>query len=149
MSLKQTITDDMKAAMRSKNKRLLGTIRLITAAIKQIEVDKRIDNLDDQQVTEVLTKMVKQRHDSISQYEKAKREDLVEQEQYELEQIQKYLPEALTESEINTLIDDAMKTTGASSIKDMGKVMGLLKPKLQGRADMGNVSKIIRQKLSP
>lgn len=148
MSLKQKITDDMKAAMRAKDKRLLGAIRLITAAIKQVEVDQRIDSLNDQQVIEILTKMIKQRRDSISQYEKAGRANLVEQEQFEIDHIKTYLPEALSEDEIKALIEEAITASGAATIRDMGKVMGLVKPKLQGRADMGNVSKIIKEKLS-
>ncbi len=147
MSLKETITEDMKSAMRAKDKALLGTIRLITSAMKQIEVDERIE-LDDARVTVILTKMVKQRRDSIEQFAKGNRPDLVKQEEFELGVIQKYLPEALSEEEINALIDEAMKTSGASSIKEMGKVMGLLKPKMAGRADMGAVSKAIKEKLS-
>jgi len=148
MSLKESITEDMKSAMRAKEKRLLGTIRLITAAIKQIEVDERIENLEDARVTDVLVKMVKQRRDSITAFKTAERHDLVEQEEFELVQIHKYLPQALTADEINVMIDEAMKATGATSIKEMGKVMGMLKPKMAGRADMGAVSKAIKEKLS-
>jgi uncharacterized protein YqeY len=132
--------------MRAKDKPRLATIRLITAAIKQREVDERID-LDDTQVIAVLDKMVKQRRESISQFEKASRDDLIAQENSELEIIQSYLPEQLTEAEITVLIDTAMAATGAASIKDMGKVMGQLKPKLQGRADMGAVSAMIKARL--
>jgi len=146
MSLKDRIQQDMKDAMRAKEKSRLGTIRLILAAIKQREVDERIE-LDDAQVIAVLDKMTKQRRESISQFEQAGREDLVAQENAELEVIRPYLPEALGEDELNALIDAAMEATGASSIKDMGKVMGQLKPKIQGRADMGAVSALIKSRL--
>jgi hypothetical protein len=146
MSLKERIQQDMKDAMRAADKPRLGTIRLILAAIKQIEVDERKD-LDDTGITIVLDRMVKQRRESISQFEKAGRTDLVDQEAAELAIIQTYLPEPLSESELNALIDEAMAQTGASSIKDMGKVMALLKPKLQGRADMGAVSAMIKARL--
>jgi uncharacterized protein YqeY len=146
MSLKDRIQQDVKDAMRAKDKTRLAAIRLITAAIKQREVDERIE-LDDAQVTAVLDKMTKQRRESISQFEKAGRDDLIAQEVMELEIIQSYLPEQLGEDEINALIDTAMQATGATSIKDMGKVMGQLKPKLQGRADMGAVSALIKARL--
>ena len=145
--LKQRITDDMKAAMKGGDKPRLGVIRLILAAIKQIEVDERIE-LDDTRVLSVLDKMVKQRRDSITQYENAGRTELADQEKFEIGIIQEYLPEQLTEAEIATLIDEAIEATGAASMKDMGKLMGMLKPKLQGRADMGAVSAQIKQKLS-
>jgi len=146
MSLKERIQQDMKDAMRAGDKSRLGTIRLMLAAIKQKEVDDRKD-LDDAEVTLVLDKMVKQRRESVSQFEKAGRADLVEQETAELAVIQSYLPEPLGESELNTLIDAAMAQTGATSIRDMGKVMALLKPDLQGRADMGAVSALIKARL--
>jgi uncharacterized protein YqeY len=146
MSLKDRIQQDVKDAMRAKDKSRLAAIRLITAAIKQREVDERIE-LDDAQVTAVLDKMAKQRRESITQFEKAGRDDLIAQEVMELEIIQSYLPEQLGEDEINALIDSAMQATGATSIKDMGKVMGQLKPKLQGRADMGAVSAMIKARL--
>ena len=146
MSLKERIQQDVKDAMRAKDKPRLGTIRLITAAIKQREVDERIE-LDDAQVLVVLDKMCKQRRESITQFEQAGRDDLAAQEKAELEMIQQYLPEQLGEAEINELIDAAMEQTGASSMKDMGKVMGQLKPKLQGRADMGAVSALIKARL--
>ena len=117
------------------------------AAIKQIEVDERIE-LDDDRVTAVLDKMVKQRRESISQFDKAGRDDLTAIEQSELKIIQEYLPEALSEDEINDLVEQSISATGASSIKDMGKVMGMLKPQLQGRADMGQVSQQIKSRLS-
>jgi len=146
MSLKDRITQDVKDAMRAKDKPRLATLRLITAAIKQREVDERIE-LDDTQVTLVLDKMVKQRRESIVQFEMAGRDDLIAIETSELEIITPYLPEQLGEDEINALIDAALEETGATSIKDMGKVMGLLKPELQGKADMSAVSALIRAKL--
>jgi uncharacterized protein YqeY len=146
MSLKERIQQDMKDAMRAAAKPRLATIRLILAAIKQKEVDER-KNLDDVEVTLVLDKMVKQRRESISQFEAAGRTDLVDQEAAELAVIQAYLPEPLSERELHALIDEAMAQSGAASIKDMGKVMALLKPKLQGRADMGAVSASIKARL--
>lgn len=147
MSLKDKLQQDMKDALRGGDKRSLGVIRLILAAIKQREVDERIE-LDDMQVTTVLDKMAKQRRDSLEQYEKAGRDDLAEQETFELEMLTAYLPEQLGDAEIRTMIDEAIQATGASSMKDMGKVMGQLKPKLQGRADMGAVSGRIKDRLS-
>jgi hypothetical protein len=146
MSLKNRILQDVKDAMRSRDKPRLATLRLITAAIKQQEVDERIE-LDDTQVLALLDKMCKQRRESINQFEKAGRDDLIAQEVCELELIQTYLPEQLGEDEIAALIDEAMAATGAASIKDMGKVMGQLKPKLQGRANMSAVSAMIKAKL--
>ena len=146
MSLKERIQQDVKDAMRAREKERLGTIRLITAAIKQREVDERIE-LDDEQVLLVLDKMCKQRRESISQFEKAGRDDLIAVEVREMEIIQGYLPKQLGDDEIAALIDAAMSDTGATSIKDMGKVMGQLKPKLQGRADMSAVSAMIKARL--
>jgi len=146
MSLKDRIQQEMKDAMRAGDKPRLATIRLILAAIKQIEVDERIE-LDDARVTAVLDKMVKQRRESISQFEKAGRDDLVVQEAGELALIQEYLPEPLGEEALASLIEAALQQSGAASIKDMGKVMGLLKPKIQGRADMGAVSAMIKDRL--
>jgi len=146
MSLKERIQQDMKDAMRARDKARLDTIRLILAAIKQREVDERIE-LDDTQVLVVLDKMVKQRRESIAQFEKAGRTDLVDREQAEIADITPYLPAALGADEIAQLIDAALATTGASSIRDMGKVMAELKPKLQGRADMGAVSGMIKARL--
>ena len=146
-ALKDRITDDMKAAMKGGDKPRLGVIRLILAAIKQIEVDERIE-LDDERVLSVLDKMVKQRRDSITQYENAGRTELANQEKFEIGIIQEYLPRQLTEAEIAALIDEAMQTTGAASMKDMGKIMAILKPRLQGRADMAAVSAQIKQKLT-
>ena len=148
MSLKQQITEDMKAAMKGGDKKRLGVIRLILAAIKQIEVDSRIASLEDEQVLAVLDKMVKQRRESVAQYEKAERNDLVDQEKYEIGIIQTYLPAALIESEITTLIQAAIQESQASSVKDMGKVMAILKPKMQGRADMSSVSAQVKTLLS-
>ena len=146
MSLKDRILGDVKDAMRAKDKPRLGTLRLITAAIKQQEVDERIE-LDDTQVLALLDKMCKQRRESINQFEKAGRDDLIAQEVSELDLIQLYLPEQLSEAEITALIEETMTATGAASIRDMGKVMGQLKPKLQGRADMSAVSALIKAKL--
>jgi len=146
MSLKDRILGDVKDAMRAKDKPRLGTLRLITAAIKQQEVDERIE-LDDTQVLALLDKMCKQRRESINQFEKAGRDDLIAQEVSELDLIQTYLPEQLSEAEITALIEETMTATGAASIRDMGKVMGQLKPKLQGRADMSAVSALIKAKL--
>jgi len=146
--MKQKITDDMKNAMRAGDKPRLGTIRLILAALKQIEVDERLDSIPDERVIATLDKMAKQRRESIEQYEKAGRDDLADIEKAELVIIQEYLPAALSDEEINSLIESAISDTGAASIKDMGKVMGLLKPKMQGRADMGKVSGLIKARLN-
>ena len=146
-TLKPQLTSDMKSSMKSGDKQRLGVVRLMLAAIKQIEVDERIE-LDDTRILAVLDKMVKQRRESISHYSAAGRDDLVTVEQAEIDLIQKYLPEALTESEINDLVEKSIATTGAASIKDMGKLMGVLKPQLQGRADMGKVSQLIKSRLS-
>ena len=141
------INDDVKATMKAKDKARLGVLRLITAAIKQREVDERI-TLNDEQVLAVLEKMIKQRKDSIAQYEKAGRDELAQQEAFEIGIIQEYLPEQLSDAEIDALISEAISSSGAASMKDMGKVMGLLKPKLAGRADMGAVSGKIKAKLA-
>jgi uncharacterized protein YqeY len=146
MSLKARIQEDMKGAMRSGDKRRLGVIRLILSAVKQREVDERIE-LDDTQVLAVLDKMLKQRRESLAQYEQAGRADLAEQESFEIGVVQSYMPQPLGAAEIDALIDAAIAETGAAGIKDMGKVMGILKPKLQGRADMGAVSGQIKAKL--
>ncbi|MCG6886199.1 MAG: GatB/YqeY domain-containing protein [Proteobacteria bacterium] len=145
--LSDRITQDIKTAMKAKDKPRLGVLRLIAAAIKQREVDERI-TLDDDQILSVLEKMVKQRKDSISQFQKAGRTELADQEIFEIGIIQDYLPEPLSEADIDALVDEAISATGAQSIKDMGKVMGMLKPKLAGRADMGQVSQTIKQRLS-
>ena len=146
MTLKENIIDNMKSAMRAKEKKLLGTIRLLTAAIKQIEVDERRE-LSDDDVIAIVTKMVKQRKDSTKQYQDADRQDLADQEIYEIGILEKYLPAQLSESEIDELIQKAITTTDAKGMQDMGKVMGLLKTDLTGRADMGQVSKKIRSVL--
>ncbi len=147
MSLKDQITADMKAAMKGGDKARLGVIRLILAALKQVEVDERIE-LDDTRVLAVLDKMVKQRQDSLEQYRQAGRDELAEQEAFEIEVIRQYLPEPLSDAEIDALVDQALAETGASSMKEMGKVMGWLKPRLQGRADMGAVSARVKARLS-
>ena len=146
-TLKPQLTSDMKSSMKSGDKHRLGVVRLILAAIKQIEVDERIE-LDDTRVLAVLDKMAKQRRESISHYSDAGREDLVAVEQAEIEIIKEYLPEALSDTEINDIVEKSITDSGAESIKDMGKVMGLLKPQLQGRADMGKVSQLIKSRLS-
>ena len=146
-NLSTRINDDVKVAMKAKDKPRLGVLRLITAAIKQREVDERI-TLDDDQVLAVLEKMIKQRKDSIEQYEKAGRDELAQQEAFEIGIIQEYLPEQLSDTEIDALIAEAISSSGAASMKDMGKVMGMLKPKLAGRADMGQVSGKIKAKLA-
>lgn len=144
--LKQQITTAMKDAMRAKDKARLGTVRLILAELKRVEVDERSD-IDDARVLAILDKMNKQRRDSIAQYETAGRDDLAAIEREEMEVIATFLPAALSEDEINALIDTAIADTGASGMQDMGKVMGLLKPQLQGRADMAAVSKLIKARL--
>jgi uncharacterized protein len=146
VSLKERITDDMKAAMRAGEKERLGVIRMITAAIKQREVDERI-SLDDAQVVAVLEKMVKQRKESLVQFQAGNRQDLVDKESAEIELLKDYLPSQLGDAEIDALIADAITATGAASIKDMGKVMGVIKSKAQGRADMGTVGAKIKAKL--
>lgn len=145
--LKTKLTDDMKAAMRSGDKPRLQTIRLILSAVKQQEVDTRKEQSDNDIIAS-LTKMQKQRRESISQFEQAGRQDLVDKEEQELIVISEYLPAALSDEEIDKLIAEAMSTSGASSMKDMGKVMGILKPQLAGRADMGAVSAKIKSALS-
>ena len=147
MSLKAQITEAMKDAMRAKEKVRLGTIRLILADIKRIEVDERIE-IDDERLLVVLDKMVKQRRDSIKQYEAAERQELADIEKAEIEVIQTFLPAALTEDEINALIKDAIAATGAESMRDMGKVMGVIKPQIQGRADAGAVSGMVKNQLA-
>lgn len=147
MSLKQRLTDDMKAAMKSGDKDSLGVIRLINAAIKQREVDERIE-LDDAAVVAVLDKMVKQRRDSVSQYEAANREDLAAIERAEIVVIDRYVPAKMDEAAILAAIDAAIAQTGAASAADMGKLMGVLKPQLAGQADMGQVSVLVKRRLA-
>jgi uncharacterized protein len=146
VSLKERITDDMKAAMRAGEKERLGVIRMITAAIKQREVDERI-SLDDAQVVAVLEKMVKQRKESLVQFQAGNRQDLVDKEAAEIELLKTYLPSQLGDAEIDALITDAIAATGAGSVKDMGKVMAVIKAKALGRADMGTVGAKIKAKL--
>lgn len=145
--LKVRLQDEMKAALRAGQKERLGTIRLVIAAVKQKEIDSRAA-LDDSGMLAVLDRMTRQRRESISQFEQAGRDDLVEKERAELELLQEFLPAPLTESEIDALVSAAVEETGASSVRDMGAVMGKLKPALQGRADMGAVSARVRSRLS-
>ena len=144
--LKQRINDDVKSSMRNKDKERLATLRMITAAIKQKEVDERI-TLDDPQTLAIIDKMAKQHRDSIEQYEKAGRDDLVTMEKSELAIVVEFLPKALSDEEVVQLVEETIRETGASGMKDMGKVMGVLKPKAQGRADMGKLSGIVKNKL--
>ena len=146
-ALKTKIINAMKDAMRAQDKLKLQTIRLITAAIKQREVDERIE-LSDQDILVILDKMVKQRRDSVTQYEAAQLEDLAAQERFEIELIQTYLPQALTDAEIADLLQAAIASTGAATMQDMNKVMQILKPQVQGRADMGKISQKIKLALS-
>ncbi|MBV8144036.1 MAG: GatB/YqeY domain-containing protein [Gammaproteobacteria bacterium] len=146
MALKDRITEDMKTAMRAGDKDRLATVRLLLAAIKQREVDERI-TLDDAQVLAVLEKMIKQRREAIAQFEIGGRSDLVAKETAEIGVLQGYLPAQLTAAEVDALITEAIAATGAASLKDMGKVMGFVKPKAQGRTDMGALSARIKQKL--
>jgi uncharacterized protein YqeY len=145
--LLERIKDDMKQAMRDRAKDRLKPIRLILAAVKQQEVDRRV-TLDDVEVLAIIDKMVKQRRDSIEQFDKAGRDDLSTIEKFEIEVIQGYLPAQLNEQEITEMVAEAISTSGAEGMRDMGKVMGILKPKMQGRADMGKVSGLIKSKLS-
>jgi len=147
MSLKAQIQDDMKTAMKARETARLSAIRLLMAACKQIEVDERIE-LDDAAIIGVIDKMLKQRRDSVSQYEAANRTDLADKERFEMDVLKGYLPQPLLETEIDALIEQAVAETGAASMADMGKVMGILKPKMAGRADMGAVSGRIKSRLS-
>jgi uncharacterized protein len=147
MALKDRVTEDMKTAMRAGDKERLAAIRLLLAAIKQREVDERI-TLDDGQVLAVIEKMIKQRRESITQFESGGRSDLAAKENAEIGVLQGYLPAQLTPSEVDALIAEAISATGAASVKDMGKVMGFVKPKAQGRTDMGALSARIKQKLN-
>lgn len=147
MSIRDQINSDLKDAMRSQQKHVVMTLRGITAAIKQIEVDERIE-VDEGRMLVILDKLAKQRNESISQYQSANRVDLVEQEQFELEIIKKYLPEPLSEDEILRLVTESIAEVAAESMRDMNKVIANLKPKMQGRVDMSKVSVIIKQKLN-
>jgi uncharacterized protein len=146
MNIKENIQSDLKDAMRARDKKRLDTLRLVTAAIKQIEVDERI-SVDDARMLQILDKMAKQRKESIAQYKNAERHDLVAQEQFELDIVGLYLPKPLDEDEVVQLVQEAIAECAAASMADMGKVMQWLKPKLQGRADMSHVSKLIKTEL--
>jgi hypothetical protein len=146
MSLKAQITEDMKNAMRAKDSARLNAIRLLQAALKQREVDERIE-LNDTQVIEVIEKMLKQRRDSISQYEAAARQDLADAEKFEVGVLSTYLPQPLSDAEVAALLDAAIAETGAAGVKDMGKVMAMVKPQIIGRADVGKVSGLIKARL--
>lgn len=147
MSLKDRVTEDMKTAMKAKETARLGAIRLLLAAIKQKEVDERI-TLDDAQVIAVIEKMLKQRKDSITQYEAAKRQDLANAEKFEAEVLAAYMPQAMSADEVAAIVAQAVAASGATAPADMGKVMALVKPQIAGRADMGEVSKLVKAKLS-
>ena len=147
-SLKARILEDVKDAMRARDKARLGTLRMVTAAIKQQEVDRRTSSLDDPAVVAVLEKMLKQRRESVRQYEGAGREDLASGEREEMAVIERYMPQALDAAEVDAIIEAAIDDAGAATMKDMGRVMGLLKPRVQGRADMGAVSASVRARLS-
>ena len=144
--IKQRIDNAVKDAMRARDKQRVAALRLIAADFKRVEVDERIE-LDDARVLALLDKMVKQRKDSLTQYEQAGRQDLVDQEQFELDLLREFMPEALDEAAIAELVDAAVVESGATSMKDMGQVMALLRPKVQGRADMGAVSALVKQRL--
>jgi uncharacterized protein YqeY len=147
MTLKLRITEDMKTAMRAKETARLGAIRLLLSAMKQREVDERIE-LTDADIVAIIEKMLKQRRDSISQYEAAKRQDLADVEKFEVTVLQSYMPQQFSDAEITTAIAEVIAATGASGAQDMGKVMAAIKPKLAGRADMGKVSGLIKAQLS-
>lgn len=147
-TLKQRIQEAMKAALRTQDKQRLSVMRLILAEIKQVEVDERIE-VDDRRINQILNKMVKQRRDSIQQFDRAKRDDLAEQERLEIDIIQAYLPEPLSEADIDRLLSESITKVGATSIKDMGKVMAELKESVQGRADMAQISAKIKTRLGP
>lgn len=145
--MKQKILEDLKTAMRAQDKARVGALRLITAAIKQFEVDQRVE-MSEAELVGTLDKLAKQRRESIDLYKQANRQDLVDQEQYELDLINSYLPTPLSQDEIQTLIKEALQETGATSIKDLGKVMNYLKPKLLGRADLSSISAQLKEHLS-
>ena len=147
MSLKSKITEDMKAAMRAKEAARLGTVRLLLAAMKQKEVDERVE-LTDADVLSIIEKMVKQRRESIAQYEKAARQDLADAEKAEISILSAYLPQQLSEAEVAEAVAAAIRESGAAGVKDMGKVMGLLKSRLAGRTDMGKLSGLVKSKLA-
>jgi uncharacterized protein len=147
MPLREQLNEDIKTAMKAREQEKLAALRLMLSSVKQREVDERI-TLDDAGVIAVVEKMIKQRRDSISQYERAQRQDLADKEKYEISVIEAYLPKQLSAAEIDAVIDEAIASTGAKGAADMGKVMGVVKPKLAGRADMGKVSALVKTKLS-
>ncbi|HEX4331214.1 MAG TPA: GatB/YqeY domain-containing protein [Usitatibacter sp.] len=147
MALREQLNDDIKAAMKAREAEKLGALRLMLSAVKQREIDERI-TLDDAGVVSVVEKMVKQRKDSIAQYEKAARQDLADKEKYEISVIEAYLPQQFSQAEVDAVIAEAIAATGAKSPADMGKVMGVVKPKLAGKADMGKVSGLVKAKLA-
>lgn len=147
MSLRQTISEDMKSFMRAKDMARLGAVRLLQAAIKQKEIDDQVE-LKDEDILSVIQKMLKQRKDSIEAYQKASRDDLIAQEELEVEVLNKYMPEQLSDDEVNEIVTTVIQEMNVSEMKDMGKVVGALKSKLSGKADMANVSKIVRSKLA-
>ncbi|WP_261816606.1 GatB/YqeY domain-containing protein [Vibrio gallicus] len=147
MALIDNLKEEQKSAMRAKDKARLGTIRLALSAIKQREVDERI-TLTDDDIIAVLTKMVKQRRDSVAQFESAGRQDLADAEKVEITVLEEFMPQPLSEEEVTALVDNAITESGAAGMQDMGKVMGVLKPQIQGRADMGKVSGLVRSKLA-
>ncbi|MBR3482083.1 MAG: GatB/YqeY domain-containing protein [Neisseriaceae bacterium] len=147
MSLKLKINEDMKSAMKARQTEKLSTIRMLLAAMKQVEVDERVE-LDDNRIVAIITKMVKQRQDSVKIYREAKRDDMADKEAAEITVLQAYLPQQLSTDEVAAAIDKAITQTGASSMADMGKVMGILKGELAGRADMAVVSRLLKEKLS-
>ena len=147
MALRDKLNDDMKAAMKARDPERLGALRLALAAVKQREVDERI-TLDDAGVIAVIEKMIKQRRDSIAQYEKAARQDLADREKFEIRVIETYLPQQLSPSEIDAIVAEAVQSMGAKGLQDMGKVMGAVKPRLAGRADMGKVSALVKARLA-
>lgn len=146
MSLTATVKDAVKAAMRAKEKERLSALRLITAEFKKVEVDERIE-VDDARALQILDKMCKQRRDSIKQYQDAGRDELAAVEQAEIDVISEFLPEAISNEELSQMVSDAIAQSGAAGMQDMGKVMGILKPKVQGRADMGQVSQMVKSQL--
>ena len=146
MSLTATVKDAVKAAMRAKEKERLSALRLITAEFKKVEVDERIE-VDDERALQILDKMCKQRRDSIKQYQDAGRDELAAVEQAEIDVISEFLPEAISDDELTQMVADAIAQSGAAGMQDMGKVMGILKPKVQGRADMGQVSQMVKSQL--
>ena len=147
-ALKQRILDDMKAAMRARDKERLAAIRLITAALKQVEVDERLASIDDIRTLAVLQKMLKQRRDFIAQYTEANRQDLADREAFEVAIIESYLPQPLSDAELEQLVESVLKDTGAESMRDMGKVMAKLKDRVKGRAEMGAVSAKVKNRLA-